>query len=155
MTTNTKIWINLATLGPIGYLPKAPGTWGSLAATILAPFLFIPISLPFKILVLVIIFFLGAYAASLAEKVYKHKDPGCVIIDELLGQWVTFLTLTHSVWFMIIIGFVLFRIFDILKPFPIRNSEQWLKNGFGIMIDDLLAGIYAGFCLFMLSMILF
>ncbi|MBT8763919.1 phosphatidylglycerophosphatase A [Desulfohalobiaceae bacterium Ax17] len=144
------MWIKLATLGPIGHLPKAPGTWGSLAATLLAPFTFIPLSFPLKILVLVIIFFLGAYSASLAEKSYNYKDPGCVIIDELLGQWVTFLTLTQRTWFTLLVGFFLFRAFDILKPFPIRKSEQWLKNGFGIMIDDLLAGIYAGLCLFII-----
>ena len=143
MTTNTKIWVNLATLGPIGHLPKAPGTWGSLVATILAPFLFIPLTMPAKIFVLLTIFFAGAYASGQAEKFYHNTDPGCVVVDELLGQWVTFLFLTKSTWLMLMIGFFLFRGFDIFKPFPIRASERWLKNGFGIMIDDTLAGGYA------------
>ncbi|WP_291321069.1 phosphatidylglycerophosphatase A [Desulfonatronospira sp.] len=134
---------NLATLGPIGHLPVAPGTWGSLAAVIAAPWLFIPLSIPVKILVLAGLFILGSWACSIAEKEFGGKDPGQAVIDEFLGQWVTFLLLATPDIILLVCGFFLFRFFDILKPWPVRSSEKWLPGGSSVMLDDLLAGIYA------------
>jgi len=73
-----------------------------------------------------------------------------VVIDELVGQWLTFLPLAAPTTFELVAGFFLFRAFDILKPPPVRASENWLPGGFGVMIDDVLAGIYAGVCLLIL-----
>ncbi|WP_319780247.1 phosphatidylglycerophosphatase A [Maridesulfovibrio sp.] len=141
-----KVSINLthvATLGPVGHLPKAPGTWGSAAALITAPFLFLPFHLPIRILILGLIFYFGAKACTAAEIELGQKDPGCVVIDELFGLWFVFLPFPAVVYWHLIVGFILFRIFDITKPFPIRQSEKWLKDGWGVMIDDAFAGLYA------------
>ncbi|WP_320008800.1 phosphatidylglycerophosphatase A [Maridesulfovibrio sp.] len=141
-----KVKINLthvATLGPVGHLPKAPGTWGSAAALLTAPFLFLPFQLPVRILILGLIFYFGAKACTAAEKDLGMKDPGSVVIDELFGQWLVFLPFPAVVYWHLVVGFVLFRIFDITKPFPIKQSENWMKDGWGVMIDDGFAGLYA------------
>lgn len=132
-----------STLGPIGHIRKAPGTWGALAAALSAPLLFLPLSLPLRLLALVALFHLGSMAAGSAEKSLGRKDPGEVIIDEWLGQWVVFLPFTVLPWWQIVIGFAAFRFFDILKPWPIRASESWLAQGYGVMLDDVIAGGYA------------
>lgn len=134
---------SIATLGPIGFLPKAPGTWGSAAALIVAPFLFFPLPIPVRVIVLGLLFYFGAIACTAAEKEMGEKDPSSVVIDEVLGQWVVFLPFPGIVGWQAIAGFILFRIFDIYKPWPIKASEKWLKSGYGVMIDDLFAGIYA------------
>ncbi len=133
----------IATLGPIGFLPKAPGTWGSAAALITAPFLFFPLPIPIRVIVLGLLFYFGAIVCSAAETELDEKDPGCVVIDEVLGQWVVFLPFAGIVGWHAIAGFILFRLFDIYKPWPVKASEKWLKGGYGVMIDDLFAGIYA------------
>jgi phosphatidylglycerophosphatase A len=143
-------YTHVATLGPVGHLPKAPGTWGSAAALITAPFLFLPFHLPVRILILGLIFYFGAKASTAAEKQLGKKDPGCVVIDELLGQWLVFLPFPAVVTWHLLLGFVLFRIFDITKPFPIKQSEKWLKDGGGVMIDDAFAGLYAMFFLWLI-----
>jgi phosphatidylglycerophosphatase A len=143
----------ISTLGPVGFLPKAPGTWGSAVAVIVSPFLFYPFTLPVRIAILVLLFIFGALASTQAEKSLGTKDPGCVIIDEVLGQWVTFTPFVIMTGWQFITGFILFRIFDILKPWPVRQSENWLKSGWGIMIDDAIAGIYAAICLWLIRMI--
>lgn len=142
-----------STLGPVGFLPKAPGTWGSAVAVIVSPFLFYPFNLPIRLSILILLFVIGSLAATQAEKTLGAKDPGSVIIDEVLGQWVTLLPFTTMTGWHFIIGFVLFRIFDIKKPWPIKKSENWLKSGWGIMIDDVIAGIYAAICLWLIRMI--
>ncbi|RQD77132.1 phosphatidylglycerophosphatase A [Desulfonatronospira sp. MSAO_Bac3] len=134
---------HLATVGPVGYMPIAPGTWGSLAAVIAAPWLFLPFSLTVQILILAALFLLGSWACSAAETHFGRKDPGQAVIDEVLGQWVTFLFLASSGIFLLAAGFFLFRLFDILKPWPVRSSEKWFPGGYSVMVDDLLAGIYA------------
>ncbi|WP_028574192.1 phosphatidylglycerophosphatase A family protein [Desulfonatronovibrio hydrogenovorans] len=134
---------SLATLGPVGHLPKMPGTWGSLVAAGLAPFVFIPFSLGIKLVILALLFFAGAWACKAAEQTFQRKDPSQAVIDEVLGQWTVFLFITSASVFTLALGFILFRIFDILKPFPIRHSETWLPDGYSVMLDDLLAGIYA------------
>ncbi len=96
-------------------------------------------------------FFAGAFAANRMEKVLGLKDPRCVIMDEVVGQWVTFLPFAALAPPKILAGFLLFRFFDILKPWPVRSSERWLPGGFGVMIDDVLAGIYAALGLWVLG----
>ncbi len=135
----------LATGLYVGMLPKAPGTWGSLAA--LLPWLLIKdLPLPLYLAVLAAVFVLGFFAAGSAEKILDRPDAGAIVIDEILGMFIT-LTLApaHPVaWFL---GFVLFRIFDILKPFPVCWFDQRIHGGIGIMMDDVIAGLYALFSL--------
>ncbi len=133
----------LATLGPIGNFPKAPGTWGSLASIIAAPWLFLPFPLWGRILILIAILVVGTWACSRAEIVLGKKDPGCVIIDELFGQWLTIvLFVGFPIWYLAV-AFVLFRLFDIFKPWPVKWSETAFPGGLGVMIDDGVAGLYA------------
>jgi phosphatidylglycerophosphatase A len=132
-----------ATLGAAGRMPKAPGTWGSLVAAIIAPFLFLPLPIWGRVVVLLLLFPLGSWCAGRAEKSMCCKDPSCVVVDELWGQWITLLPLAVSDTLWIIPAFAFFRLFDITKPWPVRASERWLPGGWGIMIDDGLAGLYA------------
>lgn len=137
----------LATLGPVGHFPKAPGTWGSLTAVIAAPWLFLSMPLWWRILVLAAILAVGTWACDRAEKVYAKKDPGCVVVDELFGQWLTLLFFPGlSVWYLGL-GFVLFRVFDIFKPWPVKWAETAFPGGLGVMVDDGVAGLYALACL--------
>lgn len=128
---------------PAGLSPRAPGTFGSLVAIILAPFLFMPWSLPVRLGLLAALFLLGGLAASRAEALLGQKDPGSVVIDEVLGQWVALLPFASLLWWDLTLAFGLFRLFDIAKPWPVKASEDWLPGGFGIMIDDVFAGLYA------------
>jgi phosphatidylglycerophosphatase A len=143
----------VASLGPVGHLPKAPGTWGSLFAVLVAPFVFLPLSLPLRLLVLVALFHLGSLAAGSAEKSLGRKDPGQIVIDELLGQWATLLPFVLLPWWQMLAAFALFRLFDVIKPWPIKDSEDWLAQGYGVMLDDLLAGLYAALVLFVLRLL--
>lgn len=140
--------MNLATLWPAGRARRAPGTWGSLISVFLALPLFLPLSFGPRLLVLGVVFFVGAWAATRAEILLGRKDPGAVVIDELLGQWVTFLPFAVLSPVELAAGFALFRLFDIAKPWPVKASEHWLPAGYGIMIDDLFAGCYAGVVLY-------
>ena len=135
--------LHLATLGPAGRMPKAPGTWGSLAAAVLAPFLFLPLPFLARLAALLLLFPAGAWSAGRAEHVLGRKDPGHVVVDELWGQWIAILPLAAAEAYWIIPAFLLFRLFDIAKPWPVRASERWLPGGWGIMIDDGFAGLYA------------
>ena len=128
-----------------GFIPRAPGTWGSALA--LVPWYFCRnLGLINYLLLLLILFVFGFFAAGSAEKILDRPDPGCIVIDEILGIFVT-LTLAPNHPAAWLIGFVLFRIFDILKPFPISWIDNHVHGGIGIMIDDVVAGIYALLCL--------
>lgn len=143
-----RVALFLATLGPVGRMPKAPGTWGSLAALVAAPWCFSPLSLPLRAGALFLVLAVGTWAAGRAEKVLARKDPGCVVVDELLGQWAAFAPFhlagftTATPWELLAL-FVLFRFFDILKPWPIRAVERSVPGGLGVMLDDLAAGLMA------------
>lgn len=151
---STKVSLALAELGPIGRLPAAPGTWGSLLAALAAPWLFIPLSAWSRAFFLLALFLLGSWVAARSEAFYQRKDPGSVIIDEFLGQWIVCIPLQASSWPWLGLGFVLFRLFDILKPWPVKASEDWLPGGFGVMLDDVVAGIYGGLCLWIIGLVL-
>lgn len=146
--------MQLATLGPLGRIPFAPGTWGSLAAVILAPWLIQPLPWAYKILLLLILFLLGSWSSSAAERILGQKDPGCVVIDEFLGQMLVFAICSRATPWQLAAGFVLFRLYDIVKPWPVRASENWLSSGWGIMLDDILAGAYAGLSLLLLQFLI-
>lgn len=136
-------WIYAA--GPSGLAPIAPGTFGTFTACVL---LALPgrvpgipeWSLPFGVAAFVVVLLVGVWASAEAEKIHG-KDPGIVVIDEVAGMIVTILALPNS-WPALILGFFLFRAMDILKPWPVRRLES-LPRGWGVMLDDVLAGVYA------------
>ena len=128
-----------ATLGPIGYAPVAPGTFGTLAASVL--FLLLKPSDLVIGMILLLTIPAGIFSSHIAERVLAEKDSSHIIIDEFCGYYVSLLFVPFSLGHAIA-AFFLFRFFDILKPFPIRNLER-LKGGAGIMADDVMAGIYS------------
>jgi phosphatidylglycerophosphatase A len=163
----------LATCG-VGYLPLAPGTWGSLVGVGL--WLFVRVawrsffdastgvrnveSLRFEVLyvamsvaLIICVTAAGVWAATRAEGLLGRKDPGAVVVDEVAGQLIAFLFISLGVplkWWMLLAGFLLFRLFDIWKPYPVRRLEA-LESGLGIMADDVLAGFYAAACMLLLT----
>ncbi|MEW5775018.1 MAG: phosphatidylglycerophosphatase A [Thermodesulfobacteriota bacterium] len=138
-----RLALALATLGPVGNMPKAPGTWASAAAVLAAPFLFLPLAPAWRVAALAALFAAGAWAASRAERALGKTDPGCVVIDELLGMWIALAPFNFLRWWQILFALALFRILDIAKPWPIRRLEKSLPGGLGVMADDALAGLIA------------
>ncbi len=137
-----------ATLGPVGRIRKAPGTWGSAVALAAAPWCLVPLPLAARAGLLAVILAGGTWAAGRAEKVLDRKDPGCVVVDELLGQWTAFTPFflsgpTPTMGLDLFELFLLFRFFDILKPWPIRAVDQGVPGGIGVMLDDFVAGLFA------------
>jgi len=128
----------VATVGGVGYSPVAPGTAGSLVAVAilwLAPFSRFGLIAYFIVVTLV-----GVWAAHRAEGLIGGKDPGAIVIDEVAGMTLSVLALplTPAV---LVIAFVLFRVFDVVKPPPARGSQS-LRGGVGVVVDDLIAGLY-------------
>ena len=152
MNALDRLALELSTLGPVGRIPQAPGTWGSAAALLLAPWIFLPLPLWGRLLALAGVLLLGTWAATRAEAVLGATDPGCVVIDEVLGQWTALLPFAAPSLWTLFAAFVLFRALDIAKPWPIRLVERSLPKGLGVMADDLLAGALAGALLFVLSL---
>jgi phosphatidylglycerophosphatase A len=149
----------------VGYLPIAPGTWGSLVGVGIfiqlqvlrirfyntygdghwVPFEVLSIWTMFVILVLIVICLLGIWSGTRVEKLSGKKDAGIVVVDEVAGQLITLFVLPNYVsleWPLLLTGFLLFRAFDIWKPFPARTLEK-LEGGLGVMADDVVAGFYA------------
>ncbi len=124
-----------------GYFPVAPGTIGSLVG-ILACFFLQDVPFTTYAIVVILILVAGIYISGEAEKIYQAKDSSHIVIDEIAGIFFTFIYLPKGISFLLA-GFVAFRFFDILKPFPIRSIDEKIKGGWGIMLDDVLAGIYA------------
>ena len=129
----------LATCFKIGHLPIASGTWGSLVAVI-GWWLWLQYLDPLVFIVLIItIFIIGVFATNIIIDHTGEKDPARVVIDEVSGQWLGLLMLPDGTLY-IAGAFILFRFLDILKPWPIRKLEQFPK-GWGVMLDDMLAGL--------------
>lgn len=138
-------WL-LATWFGCGKSRQAPGTVGSLAALlpVIAMVTYGVAEWRWVVIALIAVFTLpGIWAAGAHAKRRGKKDPGDVVVDEVLGQWVTIAFATQLNWAGIGIAFVLFRLFDIVKPPPVRQAEA-LPGGLGIVADDLAAGIFAG-----------
>ena len=131
----------IASFGYVGFFPIAPGTAGSLAA--LALFAFIKwIGVPaIELAAIAAVFAIGIWAAHGTELALGRKDPGIVVIDEVLGMLITLALLPLSLW-GIALGFVFFRVLDVFKPYPAAQLEH-LHGGLGIMSDDAVAGVYA------------
>lgn len=131
----------LATGGYVGKIPFAPGTFGSMVGI---PILYglSKISLPLAMLIILVIIFGAVWAAQSAEQQLGAKDPGCVVIDEVAGMCVTLVGIPLT-WTTGLAGFFLFRFFDIVKPPPVRFLEKRLKGGWGVVMDDVAAGVMA------------
>ncbi len=136
-----------ATCGPCGYSPVAPGTVGSLVGLAIAVGLSqLPLSRfalwGLQTLVIVAVGLVGLWGCRAAIEHFQHKDPSPVVIDEVLGQLVTFWGFENPGWQGFLLGIILFRLMDIFKPFPARRAER-LKGAWGIMLDDAAAGAYS------------
>jgi phosphatidylglycerophosphatase A len=135
----------LATGFFIGTVPFAPGTFGSIIGL---PICFLISRLDILIAVICTILFIlfAIWMAAVAEKALKKKDAGEIVIDEIAGLIVTFIGIPFTLK-TVIVGFIIFRAFDILKPFPIGTLERKVAGGPGIVLDDVLAGLYANLIL--------
>ena len=131
----------LATGCYVGRIPVAPGTFGSLLAIIPC---FLLSGLPLAVTFGIIIIFIGlaVWVADAAEKILKAQDPGCIVIDEVAGMMMTLAGLPFDV-LTVVSGFIVFRILDIIKPFPIRTAERHFSGGTGVVLDDVIAGLMA------------
>jgi phosphatidylglycerophosphatase A len=141
----TRLALFLATAGYSGYFPIAPGTVGSAVGLVVYLLVWRTRSPILEVALIVAVFALGTWAATRAERFFGGIDPGPVVIDEVLGMLVT-LALIPAEWPAMIAGFVIFRVFDVIKPFPADRLEK-LHGGFGIMADDAMAGVYANLTL--------
>ncbi len=137
-----------------GLAPKAPGTFGSLMTL---PFVFLCDyfgGMPAILLLALLSFIIGIWAADTYSKAVDIKDPGFIVIDEVAGQSLTLCCAGLNPW-LYLIGFILFRLFDITKPWPVSWADSNVKGGLGIMLDDVFAGIMAGCILFAVKTFLF
>jgi phosphatidylglycerophosphatase A len=141
MSRAERIVIFLATGCYAGKLPFAPGTFGSLAALPLC-WLLAQLGRPAAFSATVLVIAAAVWVAGAAERLLQRKDPGSIVIDEIAGMLVTFSGLPFTA-FSAAAGFVLFRVLDIAKPFPIGWVEKRLSGGVGIVMDDLVAGVIA------------
>lgn len=150
----------IATSCMVGFLPWMPGTWGALLAVALwlPLYLWTPLAvcLGVTVALTVALTVAGTWASTVSEK-YWGKDPVAACADETVGQWIAMLPLCGgpaiSPWWLIAVSFVLFRAFDIVKPFGIRNLEK-LPGGYGMMADDIAAGILAAVIVLGINMML-
>jgi phosphatidylglycerophosphatase A len=162
IATARKPWLSyfFATAGGAGYLPAAPGTWGSLVGVLIYVLAGAPASHALDVglhrgyfvfssrclldvAITVVIALVGVVVAGRVARFTGRKDPQIVVIDEVSGQFLTYLlALAPLNWKYLLLGFILFRGFDTWKPFPARQAES-LRGGWGIMADDWMAGIYA------------
>ena len=142
----------LATGFGVGYSPIAPGTLGTLVAIPVYYFLS-NISSPIYEITLIGFFFLSVWISENAEIFFGKKDDQRIVIDEIMGFLVTMLWVPKTAILMVV-GFFLFRFFDILKPFPIRHLEKRFKGGFGVVLDDVMAGVYANIVLQVIGFIM-
>jgi phosphatidylglycerophosphatase A len=138
--------LSLATAFGVGYAPFAPGTFGSAVGLLLWAIL--PQSIPAQAAAILILFAVGCWAGTIAERYYGGTDPGPVVIDEVMGMLLTLFM--HPVgWGGALTAFFLFRAFDVLKPYPADRLEH-LHGGVGVMADDGMAAVYANLTLWIL-----
>jgi phosphatidylglycerophosphatase A len=129
-----------------GLAPRAPGTFGTLVAVIPAWWCF-RLSLPWRVAIVLAVIALGVWVCGESARRLGVHDHGGIVFDEIAGLLLTALALPENTFFWIALAFVLFRIFDIWKPWPIREVDHRLAGGAGIMLDDLIAAVYAALCL--------
>tara|TARA_Y100000780_G_C13481579_1_gene338737 strand:- start:97 stop:561 length:465 start_codon:yes stop_codon:yes gene_type:complete len=130
----------IATVFKAGYIPIAPGTVGSIIGLLVFWLIKDYASFTIEMFVAAALFFAGVWASTIVEQVLERHDPGVVIVDEVVGMLVALMLLPPTITVMFV-AFLLFRVFDIIKPYPARWCEQ-LSRGWGIMMDDVVAGLY-------------
>lgn len=136
----------LATWFGAGFMKPAPGTWGSLAALPFGLIIFKASGLWGLAIATAVITRIGIWAANEFDRLGETHDNKMIVIDEVAGLWLTLIPALYFFDFApmpILLAFVLFRLFDIVKPWPVRAIDQKLKGGLGVMMDDIAAGIYA------------
>lgn len=144
----------IATACGFGFFPYGPGTMGAVFAVLvwLPLFLWCPYNIWIGVTIGLILLFtaVGAWSSDVAEH-YWGPDPSRVVIDEVVGMWITLLAVSdHAAWWQPVVAFILFRFFDIVKPLGVRQMEK-LPGGIGIMADDVLAGIYGAIVLIFIN----
>ena len=137
----TRLAVFIATVGYSGYFPVAPGTVGSLAGLVAYLLVWWSRSMALEIGLIVLLFAAGVWAGTIAERYFGGIDPGPIVIDEVVGMLITLAFIPVGLSGALI-GFVLFRVFDVVKPYPARRLER-LHGGLGVMADDAMAAIYA------------
>jgi phosphatidylglycerophosphatase A len=131
-----------------GLSPFAPGTAGSAAA--LLPWLLLrELPMVWVLIIIFAAFVLGVWASNVVIDRLGISDPGVIVWDEFVGQWITLLPLLlwPAHWLWMLAGFFIFRVFDVVKPWPCSWADRRVKGGFGVMLDDVLAGVYSAFAL--------
>ncbi len=144
-----RVAVGIATWFGCGYFPWGPGTAGSVAAIAMAVLLHVYLGcgrITFLMITLALLW-PAIWAATRTARLVQKEDPGLVVVDEVLGQWVTLLGATVLEWKSWMAALLLFRLFDIWKPWPVRHFER-LPGGVGIVSDDLAAGIYGALILY-------
>ena len=159
-----KINVLISTFFGYGYLTKIPGTVTSLVTTV---FIYIAYEylgytdLKFSLFFFTLLFFYSFYAVKDAESEFKNKDPRQIVIDEVLGQVMPLILLLYlkqkneldmQIEIYYILSFIFFRFFDILKPFPVSYFDKNFKNYFGIIMDDIMAGLYSMLLIYLISL---
>lgn len=135
-----------------GLLPFAPGTWGSAAALPIAWMVRDQFGVVALLAVTAVVFLAGLWASTIYVRRTSEADPSPIVIDEVAGQMLV-LAVAPLQWDWFLAGLVLFRIFDIVKPWPVSWAERRFRNGFGVMADDVLAALYAGGLLYLAVLI--
>ena len=144
MTLRTRVGLTIATALGAGYAPKAPGTCGAAVGLLL--WIVLPHVLWIQLAAILVISVVGSWGGDVAEQHFNKHDPGQVVVDEVAGMMVTLVLNPAGGFGWLLVAFLLFRAFDIVKPFPVRQFER-LPGGIGIMADDLAAGVYANLAL--------
>ncbi|MBF0184203.1 MAG: phosphatidylglycerophosphatase A [Magnetococcales bacterium] len=143
--------LQVATLFGAGRMAKAPGTWGTLATVPLA-WLAQQAGFWWQLAALLLATVLGIWATEIACRHYQRKDPQQVVVDEAAGLLLTMLAAPEG-WLGWLLGVTLFRLFDIVKPWPVNWLDRQLPSPWGVMADDLAAGLYAGLCITVIARI--
>jgi phosphatidylglycerophosphatase A len=141
----TRLAVFIATAGYCGYFPFAPGTVGSAAGLVVYAFVWWSGSPVVEVGLIAALFAAGVWAGTIAERYFGGVDPGPIVIDEVVGMLIT-LAFIPVGWSAALAGFFLFRIFDIIKPFPAGRFEA-MHGGLGVMADDAMAAVYANLSL--------
>lgn len=136
-----------------GLIHPAPGTWGSLAGIFIGVILLALLGTKTFLILTALCFALGCYLCQKTADDMGVHDHGTIVWDEFVGIFIVLAAVPELSWQWILMAFVLFRFFDILKPYPIRYFDEKLKSGFGIMVDDVLAAIYAVIVVFVIRMV--
>lgn len=147
----------IATWFGLGFSPKASGTFGSLGALPFVYLIFTYFSRDILFASCFILFFLGVASTHALIKYSENKDPSLVVIDEVVGQMLTFSLVWDSLkdWKVLVLGFILFRFFDICKMGPVKFFDTRVHNAWGVMLDDVFAGILAAICLYLIRLFLY